>query len=146
MSTPPPPASPPPVPPAAPEGKRSTRGCVIAVVITLVVLLGACGACTWYCATHAPQLVAMGLSQDRGKFEEAIADDVSQETREAFWAEYDAYIAHFETMQDEGFSLEALGPAMEPMQALQQAFADGELSEEEMRAFIERTRAARGAD
>lgn len=150
MSTQPPPSPmPPPMPgppPTAPPATKSRRGCWIAALIVVLVVMGACGACFFVASKNPGALAAKSLEVTKETYVAGIGPDVPQELRTEFTAELDAYIAHLKTMTRE--ALNALGdtaPQFRPLQFINEAFRqDKALSADELQRFIELSHAARG--
>jgi hypothetical protein len=141
MSTTPGMSAPPPAPPA---DKPSRRGCLIAVLIAVVVLVMGCGGACFYMAKNPGKMMAWGMSQMKNQAMAVVAPDVPPETRQAFEAEMDAFVEWAPSARP-GSGTDA--SAMQaPFQHLQTAVSDKSITADEIQRFIELSRKARGAD
>lgn len=128
-------------PPPVPE-KSSKRGCIIAVVVVLLLLVGGCVGFFWWSAKNAGKLMAMGVEAIKKGAPEMIASDVPPELRDELNRQLDAYADRMRQFNPaaaaSGTDPNAL---MAPMQQLQLAMGDKQLTTDEIQRFVDAVKA-----
>ena len=134
-------------PPMPPETGTKKRGCLIAVLVTLLVVLGGCGgSCAWM-ASNPGKMAAMSLGWQKNAIAKVLAPDVPEDVKAAFVTELDAYTEFLRGLDHAAIKAKG-GDAMklfEPARMLGEAARDKSITTDEAQRFIEMSTAARGA-
>ena len=145
MSTPVPPtmSAPPSIP--TETGTKSRRGCLIAVLIVVLVLMAACGGGCVYMMTNPGKFAAMPLAWGREGIIASLATSCTEQQKADFTTEFDAYVEFLRGM--DMAAMKAVGPDAQklftPAQFVSEISRDKTISPDEVDRFVELARGAR---
>jgi len=132
-------------PASAPPQGKSKKGCIIAVVVVLFLVIAGCFGACFMAGKNAGKLMAWGMDKMRPEVVAALDSNADQATKDSFLSEFDAVkdlAAQPITSEEDGKRLESVGEAM---RILQEIMGDKNITQDEMERFIAAARQARGA-